>query len=1627
MKSETLKQQLMDQVLRFATGRIERGRTAQVEAFIRQFYANVPVGDIAQEPPEDLFCAALSLWQFAAKRQPGKPKLRVFNPRQDEHGWRSSHTVVEIVNDDMPFLVDSVTAELGRLGLDVHLVVHPVMRVARDKTGQMTDLGPDDKTGAGGPAESIMQIRITQIAQAAKQDEVATRLEAILTDVRNAVADWKEMRARLAESIAEIDKKKLPVTEEERAEVFRFLKWIEDDHFTFLGYREYTMAGEGDESAYRIVEEKSLGVLRDFHMRIFGGMRNQQSMPSQVRSYLRQPKLLFVTKANTRSTVHRDVPMDVFGVKIFDKKGEVVGERLFAGLFTSVAYNRSPREIPLLQRKVETVLKQAGFAANSHDGKALAHILETYPRDELFQATEAEILETALGILHLQERQRIALFLRRDPFERFITCLIFLPKDAMSTQIRLRMQEVVCEAFKGALSAYYVHLGDGALARIQLIVATHPGAVPEVDLKELEAKLADVARSWADRLRDALVEAKGEALGMDLLRRYRDAFPAGYDDHFNAHSAVHDIDRVEEAKARPTPAINLYRPIEAGSNELRLKLYQAKDKIALSTVLPSLENFGLKVISEIPFEITPVGDDRAVWIHDFTMCTADGADVDVSQIRDKFHDAYGRIWAGEAEDDGFNRLVITAGIGWRNIALLRAYCKYLRQAAIAFSQAYMEQTLNANAVITRDLVHLFYALFDPGFANGSTGANRDKETQAIQERILKGLDAVVNLDEDRILRRFLNAVQCTLRTNYFQRDLAQKKGGADKEYISFKLDSHKIEELPLPRPLVEVFVYSPRAEAIHLRGGKVARGGIRWSDRREDFRTEVLGLMKAQMVKNAVIVPVGSKGGFVVKRPPQSTDRETVMAEVVHCYKTLMRGLLDITDNLAGGKLVPPRDVVRRDEDDPYLVVAADKGTATFSDIANGVSREYGFWLDDAFASGGSAGYDHKKMGITARGAWECVKRHFREIGTDIQAQDFTCVGVGDMSGDVFGNGMLLSPHTKLVAAFNHMHIFLDPSPDPKASHAERLRLFNLPRSAWSDYDAKLISKGGGIYERKLKSIPLSPEIRAVLGLDKEQATPAELMKAILKAEVDLLFFGGIGTYVRAADETNAEVGDRANDSLRIAGAEIRAKVVGEGANLGITQRGRVEAAFAGIRLNTDALDNSAGVDTSDHEVNIKILLNEAVAAGDLTMKQRDKLLAQMTDDVAELVLRDNYLQSQALSVAEAQGYTLIDQQNRFMRALERTGRLDRGIEFLPDDEVVRLRLSQRAGLTRPESAVLLAYAKNSIYDELLPSDLPDDPQLEEDLFNYFPGALKQSYAEQVRKHRLRREIIATVVTNSLINRMGATFVHVMKERTGLPASAVARAYAITRGAFRLRELWQGIQALDNKAPAKVQTEMLIDINRLAEQATQWFLRNGKHPLDIAANVAATSPSLQALETALPGILAEQDAKLIGKRVKQLSESGVPAALAQRVAQMPALTASLDIVRIAGELTMKVEDVARTYFAVGEAFHLDWLRAGARSLIGDSHWDRLAVFAIIEDLYGHQRDLTTAILAPVEGAQSSGKTGKQVGVGAIAAWRATRGAALTRADALFSDLTQVGKLDLAMLAVANRTLRSLIG
>jgi len=1600
-KAAQQKSELIERVKALAAARLPAERASPLSDFITQFYGNVAIDDLVSESPDNLYAAALSLWNFAAQRAPGTAKVRVYNPRLDEQGWHSSHTVVEMVNDDMPFLVDSLTAALNQRDLTVYLVIHPIVRVIRDRGGNRAGSGKGEEI-----VESQMQIRINEQTAPDRLAEIKYVLEKVLADVRAATSDWKQMRARAADILASLDKAPSSLPVDEVAEAKAFLQWLNDDHFTYLGYREYDFLGEDDAATISIPPKTGLGILRDDQYSVFDGLRNFEQLPPDVRQFLRQPRVLMITKANRRSTVHRPVHMDTISVKKFDAAGNAVGEQLFVGLLTSGAYSQNSREIPLLRQKVANCLARAGFAPASHDGKALAHILETYPRDELFQISENELYDIAIGILNLQERQRIALFVRRDPFERFVSCLIYVPRDRYSTDLRLRIQDILARAYNGTVAAYNTHMSDAALGRLQIIIATTRGAIPDIDPVELEQRLVEAGRSWADQLQEALVEVKGEEQGFRLLRRYADAFPAGYRERFTAQLSVGDIDKIEEALTGAGIAMNLYRPLESALGELKLKLYSAGAQLPLSDVLPMLEHMGFKVVSESPYMVQPRASERAVWIHDFGMLAAGGRDIELGSLRDIFHDALARVWSGEMEDDGFNRLVLGAGLDWREVTILRAYCKYLRQAAIPFSQAYMEATLAGNPGIAAALVKLFRTLFDP-----ASGSDVEGRAKAIVADIERALDAVVNLDEDRILRRFLNVVQSTLRTNFFK----GAKAGQIKPYLSFKLDSRAIDELPLPRPLFEIFVYSPRVEAIHLRNGKVARGGIRWSDRREDFRTEVLGLMKTQVVKNAVIVPSGSKGGFVVKRPPATGGREALNAEVIECYKTMMRGLLDITDNLVGGQVQPPAEVVRRDPDDPYLVVAADKGTATFSDIANGVSAEYGFWLDDAFASGGSAGYDHKGMGITARGAWEAVKRHFREIGTDTQTQDFTVVGVGDMSGDVFGNGMLLSRHIRLVAAFNHMHVFLDPDPDPEAGWQERKRLFDLPRSAWSDYDPKLISAGGGVFERKAKSIKLSAQVKKRFGIAKDSMTPAELIQLLLKAEVDLLWLGGIGTYVKASDETHAEVGDRANDALRVNAADLRCRVAGEGANLGFTQRARIEYALKGGRINTDAVDNSAGVDTSDHEVNIKILLNGEVAAGDMTRKQRDKLLKDITDDVAALVLRDNYLQTQCLTVTQALSARLLDRHVRFMRMLEKAGRLDRAVEFLPNEEAVAERKNAGLGLTRPELSVLLAYAKIQLEDSLVETELPDDPQLGDELLSYFPSRLREKFADGIARHRLRREIVTTIISNELVNRAGITFVHEVREGTGMGAADIARAYLAARGAFGLSKLWQQIEALDAKVPAALQGAMLLECGRTVERGTAWFLRNEPQPLDIAAVVATYGAGVEAL-VAAKGLIAETERAEIEQRIASYGEKGVPKALAQRMAIMHLLPPSLDIVRISRTTGVAVEQVGRTYFAVGARFGLDWLRQAAAALPSENHWDKQAVVAVTDDFYGHQRELTTRIL---------GAAAKSNGADPIEAWTTARGAAVQRAESLVADLRQSGGAGLAMLAVANRQLRSL--
>ena len=1601
---EQAKAEILQQIVATIHEKVPEERRDQVASFASQYYQRLAPEDLVELEVDDLYGAALAHWRLAQRRQPGEAKVRVYSPRFEEHGWRSKHSIVEIVTDDMPFLVDSVAMELNRKGLVIHLPIHPVIVVRRDQAGELVEVLPPDADD--GIRESFLHFEVDRQSETEVLDQLRSGVENILVDVRNAVEDWPAMREQVHQILEEFAERPPPVDEAELAEARALLEWTDDHHFTFLGYRAYDLVEMGGEDMLCPVAGTGLGILRQGQTK--PSSLSFAKLPPEARRLARERHVLILTKANSHSTVHRPSYLDYIGVKRFDEQGEVIGERRFLGLYTSAAYNRNPRDIPVLRRKVAKVLERAGLPRYSHDWKSLLNILETFPRDELFQISDDQLFETAMGILRLEERRRVRLFMWHDNYGRFVSCLVYVPRDRYTTTVRRRIEVVLHDSFPGASFDFQVLLSESVLARLHFIIRVPPGQMPSYDARELEAKLATVTRSWSDELHDLLLELHGEEEGNELFSRYGEAFPAAYLDDFPARNAVYDIQRMEDLEDRGGLNMNLYRPLEAPTGTLRFKLFWADRPLALSAAVPMLEDMGVEVVDERPYEINRPGH-GPVWIHDFglTYAGAEG-DLDLSRVRDVFQDTFAAILRGEAESDGFNRLVLRARLTWRQIVVLRAYCKYLRQTRLTFSQEYMEQALAGNPEIARLLVELFQSRLDPTHPQGA-----EARMEGLREQLAAAIDRVANLDEDRILRSFLDMVEATLRTNHYQTG----EGGQAKPYLSVKLDPAKVPSLPRPRPMFEVFVYSPRTEAVHLRGGMVARGGIRWSDRREDFRTEILGLMKAQMVKNAVIVPVGAKGGFVVKRPPIEGGREALMDEVVACYSTMMRGLLDITDNRVDGKVVPPPDVVRYDGDDPYLVVAADKGTATFSDLANSIAQEYGFWLDDAFASGGSAGYDHKKMGITARGAWESVKQLFRELNLDTQTTDFTVVGIGDMSGDVFGNGMLLSRHIKLVAAFNHLHVLLDPDPDPEASFAERERLFGLPRSSWSDYDSSRISNGGGVWPRTAKSIPLSAEIRRLLDVESEALPPNELISAMLKAPVDLLWNGGIGTYVKAARETNADVGDRTNDAVRVDGAQLRAKVVGEGGNLGFTQLGRIEYALAGGRINTDFIDNSGGVDCSDHEVNIKILLNQVVNDGDMTLKQRDKLLADMTDDVATAVLQDNYRQVQAISVTEAQAPQLLDDHDRLMRSLERSKRLDRRLEFLPNDEELVERRAAGRGLTRPELAVLLAYSKIALQDELVASDVPEDDYLADDLERYMPPKLRERFRRQLRRHPLRRDIIATYVTNSMVNRAGSTFANRLHDETGASPPDVARAYTVAREVFDVRRLWKDLATLDNVVPADVQLELQAEGRKMIERSALWFLRNRRQPLDIAATVSHFAPGVASLGQELPKLLAPADSESLDRLAERFTAAGVPAELATRVASLDALFSGLNVIEVATTCGETVEAVAAVYFALGYKLDLHWLRNQIAQLPAETHWQALAQGALRDDLYSEQRELTAEVLKP--------GTEDRDADALIDTWLEENRGAVERANSILSDLKEAEQLDIAMLSVALREIRNL--
>jgi glutamate dehydrogenase len=1556
-------------------------------AFAVQLYSRTVPEDLLRYAAGDLALLSARAHGLLKDRDPGAPRIRCATVDLKESTGLRSIGVVEIVNDDMPFLLDSVMGELADRRLAVRLVAHPVFDVER-RGDKLISVGG----ASAGARESFIHLHVDGLVDEAASAQQAKALEGNHAEVRRAVADWRAMLDRVNGIVADMKNNPPPLPVDELAEAIQFLQWLLADNFTFLGVRNYKL--ENDE--LRPDFDSALGIMRQRELRVLRRGTELLEMTPEIMAFLKEPRPLIIAKANIHARVHRRVYLDYIGIKHFDAAGNLLGEQRIVGLFTSTAYTRAAHGIPYLRRKLAAVEARAGFDPGSHSGKALANVLEHYPRDELFQVGEETLYQNAIAILQLDERPRVRVLPRRDRFDRFVSVLVYVPRERYDSDIRARIGDYLASIFVGRVSAYYPFFPEGPLVRVHYIIGRSGGAPVEIPRVKLEAEVSDIVRTWSDGLSDALSLVHPPEKTRELFNRYRDAFSAGFRDVYAPAVAAGDI-RVVEGLAEDRPlGVDFHHRLEEEQRAVGLKVWSHKEPLPLSDRVPVLENMGFRVVDERTYHIQPEGHAGA-WFHDMLLERRDGGAIDLDAGKARLEAAFLMVMRGQAENDGYNALTLIGGLGWRDVALVRTVSRFLRQARVPYSQDYMWATLVKHSAIAADVVALFHARFDP---RGDDG--RDARQSEIAKRIDEKLEAVDSLDEDRILRLFVNAVQSAIRTNFYQVD----KGGQPKAQIAIKFESRKLTELPLPRPLYEIFVYSPRVEGVHLRFGKVARGGIRWSDRPQDFRTEVLGLVKAQQVKNAVIVPVGAKGGFVPKLMPKSPTREQFQAEGVATYKLFISTLLDITDNIdADGKLVKPENVVRHEGDDPYLVVAADKGTATFSDIANGLAVEHGYWLGDAFASGGSAGYDHKAMGITARGAWESVKRHFREMDVNIHETPFTAVGVGDMSGDVFGNGMLREQTTKLLAAFDHRDIFIDPDPEPKAAFAERQRLFNLPRSSWQDYDKGLISKGGGVYPRSSKEIKLAPEAAKLFGVP-ETVAPQALMKAILKAKVDLLFFGGIGTYVRASSEGDEAAGDRANDAIRVTGAELNCKVVGEGANLGMTQRGRIEAASRGIRLNTDAIDNSAGVNTSDVEVNIKVALSTPVRAGQLTIENRNALLAEMTDEVARLVLRNNYQQTLALSLAQRRGLEDFGFQQRLMHILEQRGELDRAVEYLPDEMALAERRKRNAALTRPELAVLLAYAKLSLYSELLDSSVPDDPYLGRELNRYFPKEMTERYPDALQSHRLRREIIATQLTNSMINRGGATLIVRIADQTGAPSASIAAAFAAVRQSYEMVALNSEIDALDNKVKGDVQLSLYAAVQNLLLDRIVWFLRNVDLRKGLDAIVAHYREGIAQVETALSTALSKPAQAARDARAAEFVRNGVPEDIAHRIADFVELKAAPDIVLVADRAKTPVAEVTATYFATEAFFQLDRVAGAVPNIAVADYFDRLALDRALDSIGDAERRLTAAMVG-------NGHTG----AGAVDEWVKPRRAEVERIRAAIHEIAGSG-LTLSKLCVA---------
>ncbi len=1603
-------QLILKQIIEFAS-KNEKTSNQSLQQYAKIFFSQSVGKDFVDYEIEELCNLVSSSFDFFSQKPANNFKLQMFNPSIQKDGFESPYTILNIVNDDMPFLVDSVVMQFDNLGVEIKNIIHPILTTKRSADGKIVSFVKEsDKAN-----ESVMQLHLVKIADD-QLSALETRLSQILESVKMAVLDWPaivDLAKKSSQNLGSQSSKNFNSKHSANNVIFdideavNFVDWVVDNKFVFLGAIEFDIEVKDGKYTYKEVENSRLGTYKSNYEITKPTIVNVSS--EEIEDVVKNPYLVEILKSRYKSQIHRYSNAERIRVQKFNSEGKVVGEYRFIGLFTSSVYYQNPKSIPIVRKKIEQVIDASGYSKNSSNYKDLLSTLESYPRDELFQIEQDDLLKIAVGIVAISGRSLVRMFVRKDKFSRFVSCLVFIPRDSFNTSLREKIQNLISNAYNGEITDVFVQIADSNLTRVHLAVRTDNG-IPNVDANELEEKLIKICRLWNDELKDEVVANFSDDQSREIIDLYHNAFSVSYTNRFSPKAAVFDIKHINDSLKTGNITCDLYQTSKVAKDVVELKLYSPEKKLLLSNIMPILDSFGFNVVLEHTYFVSPKGK-KDVWIHYFNLNLSAAGDSLTDEIKNNFTETINKIWSEETRIGHLNRLVVASDLDWRQIYLLRAYSKYLYQIGLRYSQNHLSDVLVKYRDLTKLLVELFEVKFDPEFKG-----DRTKSVGDISAKIKEGLSKVSDIAEDTVIRKFFNIIQATLRTNFYQRTPA----GDIKDYVSFKFNSSQILDLPLPVMYAEIFVYGVKVEGIHLRGGKVARGGLRWSDRHDDFRTEVLGLVKAQMTKNAVIVPVGSKGGFVVKKPTAGLSREQILQNGIEAYKTFLRGLLDLTDNVIDGKIINPQQVIRYDDNDPYLVVAADKGTATFSDIANGISAEYNFWLGDAFASGGSVGYDHKKMGITAKGGWVAVRRHFAEMGVDIQNEDFTCVGIGDLSGDVFGNGMLLSKHIKLVAAFNHLHIFIDPNPNPAISFAERERMFNLPRSSWTDYDQATISQGGGIFERSAKTIILSSEAKQALSITKDELTPNELISLILKAPIDLLWNGGIGTYVKASDESHLDVGDRVNDVLRVNGADLKCKVIGEGGNLGFTQKGRIEASLNGVRMNTDAMDNSAGVDCSDHEVNIKIAMTAAMKAGKVSLEERNKILEQMTDEVAELVLSDNKNQTGAISTSYSQGYLSLGNQAQFLNSLEKSGALNRQVEFLPSSKDIAKRQSDKIGMTRPELCVMLAYSKMDLYPQILSSNLVKDPYLEPELFNYFPKLLQEKFPDEIKNHQLRNEIIATGLTNSIVNKAGITFVNQIASDTGFLPVDVVRSFIIVCESFGLDEIWDEIDKLSGKVPANIQSQMFFTINKLLERGVVWLLRN-QQKITISTAIIKYGSIIKQLYEIIDEILASASRESFDEKVSRYSEVNVPAELSRKIAAMDPLASAFDIAEIANQSDFNIKVIAQIYFEVGTRFDLKWLRTKVAATNVDSYWQKLALKTISEDLYNYQMKFAKQIID-----FSCSNKGACPAESSLEYWTKNHSFLVQRYDSFIAELKEQLNPDLSMFVVALNRVRALM-